>query len=113
MEETLKLPEDPDTDVTFVFCDNCNPDWDPYQTMAAPKEWCEALGVPEGTVFLRGVVRGDTAGALAQGWTEEEYGHCCPVCVAQSKELDGEAALISNEEFMTALMEAAAKATKK
>lgn len=87
MEETLKLPDRPDVDVVLTFCDDCNPDHNPGNHFAIPEEWAEALNMVAGMLVLRGVFHGKAAAALTQGWTEEEFGHRCPVCVYEAKRL--------------------------
>ncbi|MGH7702647.1 MAG: hypothetical protein ACREMO_06110, partial [Gemmatimonadales bacterium] len=99
MEETVRLLEDPDTDVVLTFCDDCNGNLDPENSFVPPDGWCAALGIPAGSEVLRGVFRGPAPEALTQGWREEDFGHRCPVCVAEADRLagDGDTAAMTDE----------------
>lgn len=88
MEETVRLPETPDTDTVLTFCDDCNGNLDPENTFVPPDDWCQILGIPPGSHVTRGVYAGPAAEALKQGWREEDFGHRCPVCAAEADRLE-------------------------
>lgn len=88
MEETVRLPESPDTDTVVTYCDDCNGNLDPDNSFVPPDDWCEALGIPPGSEVARGVFRGSATEALASGWREEDFGHRCPVCASEADRLE-------------------------
>ena len=105
MQENL-LDED-GTEVSFVFCDNCNPSWEQNNSAALPDEWADSLEVERGTHVLRGTLRGSPEEALEAGWEEREFGHMCIVCLYEEKTLleQGDSSPLSIEEALTLLTE--------
>lgn len=70
MQDTI-MPEDAEFPITYVYCDNCNPEWDPNSE--------------DGSTFV-----GNATKAVQNGWSIRDFGHMCPLCSAEEARLDSE-----------------------
>jgi hypothetical protein len=81
-------------EVTVTYCDKCNIKQERTKMFKIPADWCSILGIElapgeKCAYSLRGVFTGSFADAQKyDGWTETDYGHCCPLCVFEQAQLD-------------------------
>lgn len=73
-------------EVTYCFCDKCNPEQDTKKVMA--KEAILGLGMAEDQLAYRGFFEGTQGEAMSNGWTEEDFGFVCPICVFEEKRIE-------------------------
>jgi hypothetical protein len=65
-----------------MYCDNCNPNWDPENSGKYPEELAKLGGFSPNEQAFRGTRNSEELGDC---WEEREYGHICPVCIYTEK----------------------------